>query len=150
MDASVFHVISSTVSILHNTLTIGIALFLNSFNFWSVIPTGCTSNDKFSFKSTREAFSTWDGSKIYFLSMETWNTSWILSKSRGNSNRYATGPMLSKILNGPMYLGFNLSLFWNRINPFKGPLWEIPCLQLQIQPLFFRCLHSSFVDLRLS
>ena len=90
------------------TLTIGITLFLNSLNFWSTILVGCTSNDKSSLKSISGASNTWDRSRMYFLSIDTWYTLWIRSKSCGNSNRYAIGPIFSKILNGLIYRGFNL------------------------------------------
>ena len=113
-------VVSSTVSLFHNTLTIGITLFLDSFISWSTMPTGCTSKDKSSLSSIGGASKTWDGSQTYFLNIDTWKTLWIRLISDGSSNRYATCPILSIILNEPIYLGFNFPLFWNWITPFQG------------------------------
>ena len=67
MDASVSQVISSPVSLLHNTLTIEMTLFLSSFFLWSTIPTGCTLKDKSSLSSTGGASKTCDGSEMYFF-----------------------------------------------------------------------------------
>ena len=113
-----FQVIYSTALFLHNTLTIEMTLFLNSFILWSIIPTGCISKDKSSLSSTGGASKTCDRFEIHFLNMETWNTSCIRSKSRSNSNRQATGPILSRILNGSIYQGFNLPRFWNWMTHF--------------------------------
>ena len=87
IEASVSHVISSTLSLLHNTFTIGITLFLNSFILWSTIPIDCTSKDKSFLNSIGGASKTWEGFDICFLNIKTWKTSWIHSKSHGNSKR---------------------------------------------------------------
>ena len=47
------------------------------------------------------------------------NMKWIRLNSGGNSKRYATSPIFSRILNGPIYLGLSFPLFWNRITPFQ-------------------------------
>ena len=120
MNASVFQVVSSTVSFFHKILTIGITLFLNSFISWSMIPTGYTSKDKSSLSSIDGASKTWDGSETYFLNIDTWKTLWIRLNFDGSSKRYATGLILLIILNGLMYLGFNFPLFWNQITLFQG------------------------------
>ncbi|CAL9075125.1 unnamed protein product [Musa textilis] len=50
---------------------------------------------------------TCDGSLIYLRSIDTWNTSWMLAKTGGNANLYATGPTFCKTSNGPINLGAN-------------------------------------------
>ena len=87
IKASVSQVISSTLSFIHNTMTIEMILFLNSFILLSTIPISYTSKDKYSLSSTGGASRTCNGSNIYFLNMETWKTSWMCSKSRGHFNR---------------------------------------------------------------
>ena len=86
IKVSISHVIYSTLSLFHNTFIICMTLFLKTFIFWSTIPTYCTSNDKSSLSSTGGASKTWEEFDIYFLNIETWKTSWMHSKSHGNSN----------------------------------------------------------------
>ena len=120
MNTLVFQVVFSTVSLLHNTLTIEIIFFLSYFIPWSIMSTGCTSKDKSSLSSTGRALNTCDGFETYFLNIDTWKTLCIWSNFGGNSKYYATGPILSRILNIPMYLGLSFSLFWNQITSFQG------------------------------
>ena len=119
MKASVSQVVSSTVSLFHKILTIGITLFFNSFISWtSTIPTNYTSKDKSSLSSIGGASKMWDGFETYFLNIDTWKTSWIRLNSDDNSKWYDMGLILSMILNESMYLGFSFPLFWNRITLF--------------------------------
>ena len=62
-------------------------LYFSKLSLWSRIPTGCTSNDKSSLRLTGGVSRTWEGSDIYFFNIEIWKTSWIRSKSRGNSKQ---------------------------------------------------------------
>ena len=101
------------------TLTIRIDLFLNFFIPWSNIPTSCTSKDRSSLSSKGGASKMWDGFETYFFNINTWKTLCIWLNSDGSSKRYATSPIISIILNGPMYLGFSFPLFWNRITSFQ-------------------------------
>ena len=87
IEAFVSHVIFLTLSLLYSTFTIDTTLFLKTFFLLSKIITGCTSNNKSSLSSTSGIFKTCQGSEMYFLNIETWKTSWILSKSRGNFKR---------------------------------------------------------------
>ncbi|MFS7911340.1 hypothetical protein Hanom_Chr02g00116951 [Helianthus anomalus] len=55
-----------------------------------------------------------------FLRLDTWNVSCTPLSSSGNSNLYATVPILSKIMNGPMYHGFSFPRLPNLTTPFQG------------------------------
>ncbi|GJT39153.1 putative reverse transcriptase domain-containing protein [Tanacetum coccineum] len=48
----------------------------------------------------------WDSSDRHLFRLETWKVLWTLLSSSGSSSLYATGPIRSRILNGPMYRGF--------------------------------------------
>ncbi|GJW93657.1 hypothetical protein Tco_0173329 [Tanacetum coccineum] len=49
-----------------------------------------------------------------------WKVLWILLSSSGSSSLYATGPIRSRILNGPMYRGLSFPHFSNRKIPLRG------------------------------
>ena len=117
---SLSHVSSSIRELLHNTLTKGTLLFLNNFSSWSKILTGLVFmvRSPLIFKGT--CGNTYEGSILAFHNNDTWNTLWILSKYTGNSNRYATGPILSLISKGPIYLGANFSFTPNQMMLFQG------------------------------
>ena len=147
MDAFVSYVNSYPVSFLHKTLTIGITLFLSSFILWSTIPTSYTSKDKSYLSSTNGVSKTCERSEIYFLNMETWNTSCIRSKSCGNSNRQVIDPILSRARMNRYTLDSTYLAFGIKWLIYKKLPWEIPCLLLQIPILFFECLHNFSTDL---
>jgi len=121
---SLSHVSSSIRELLHNTLTKGTLLFLNNFSSWSKILTGLVFMVRSPLISIGTCGNTCEGSILAFRSNDTWNTLWILSKYTGNSNRYATGPILSLISKGPIYLGANFPFTPNRMMPFQGATFK--------------------------
>ncbi|GKC60274.1 hypothetical protein Tco_1087872 [Tanacetum coccineum] len=89
-----------------------------------MISTG--SSIKLSLSSSRSSFIGMmrDSSDRHFFKLETWKVLWTLLSSSGNSSLYATGPTLSRILNGPM------------LSPYIG-----------ITPLPFSCILQALSDL---
>ena len=57
---------------------------------------------------------------MYFMSMDTWNTLWTPARADGKANLYATGPIHSRILNGPIKRGLSFPPFSNLSTPFLG------------------------------
>ena len=66
-----------------------------------------SSNVKYLFNSTLWGCNTCEGSEIYFLSIEIWNTGCTCDIFGGKANRYATMPILSNISKSSMYLDAN-------------------------------------------
>ena len=91
--SSLSYVASSVLWFLHNTLTIGIFLFRNSFTSRAKISAGSSSYVKSNLSSIVFEETTCDGSNQYLLNIEIWKTLWIFSNSGGNTKRYATGPI---------------------------------------------------------
>jgi hypothetical protein len=84
---SLSHVSSSIRELLHNTLTKGTLLFLNTFSSRSKILMGLVSKVRSHLIFIRTCGNTCEGSILAFHNNDTWNTLWILSKCAGNSNR---------------------------------------------------------------
>ncbi|GJQ97750.1 hypothetical protein Tco_0008889 [Tanacetum coccineum] len=102
-----------------------------------MISTG--SSTKLSLSSSRSSFigMTRDSSNKDFFRLETWKVLWTLLTSSGSSSLYATGPIRSSILKGPMlspYIGIT-SL------PVSGSLQAL---------LNLHYLFSGFMDYFLS
>ncbi|GJT95636.1 hypothetical protein Tco_1091154 [Tanacetum coccineum] len=85
-----------------------------------MISTG--SSTKLSFSLSRSSFigMTRDSSDKHFFSLETWKVLWTLLSSSGSSSLYATGPILSRSLKGPMYRGLSFPRFPNRMTPLRA------------------------------
>ncbi|GKF76294.1 hypothetical protein Tco_0225738, partial [Tanacetum coccineum] len=49
-----------------------------------------------------------------------WKVLWTLLSSSRSSSLYATGPIRSRILNGPMYRGLSFPHFPNRMTPLRA------------------------------
>ncbi|GJZ69492.1 hypothetical protein Tco_0633042 [Tanacetum coccineum] len=103
-----------------------------------MISTG--SSTKLSLLSSRSSFigMTRDSSDRHFFRLETWKVLWTLLSSSGSSSVYATGPTLSRILNGLMYQGLSFPHFPNQMTPFQGIL--------PTSPYHVMLSHCSFID----
>ncbi|GJY30031.1 hypothetical protein Tco_0405798 [Tanacetum coccineum] len=55
----------------------------------------------------------------HFFKLETWKVLWTLLSSSESSSLYATGLILSRILNGPMYRGLIIPRFPDRDGTFS-------------------------------
>ena len=83
------HACSSTLLLLHNTLTTR-KIFDLSWRIWkSTFATDFSLYVKSSFISILWGYSKCEGSEIYFLSIETWDTGYTCDISGGKANRYA-------------------------------------------------------------
>ena len=58
---------------------------------------------------------------LYF---DTWKVGRTFLSSCGNRSSYASGPILARISNGPIYLGFNFLRLPKRIKPFQGETFK--------------------------
>jgi hypothetical protein len=84
-----------------------------------------------------------------FFSCETWKTSCTSNNCGGSSSWYATSPLCSGILSGPIYLGESLPLIMKRRSPLicdtfryaKSPTWKLNFLLLWSTELF--CLNYA-------
>ena len=103
----------------HRTLTIGILLCLSCLTSWSMISTGSYTNRSCSPPCISSSGIKRVSSDKHFFRFKTWNTLWTPSSSAGKLSWYATGPILFRISNGPIYRGFNLPRFPKRITPFQ-------------------------------
>ena len=95
--------------------------------------------------STLWGYNTCEGSEIYFLSIEIWNTGCTWDIFGGKANRYATMPILSSISKGPMYLGANFSFLPNLITPFIGDTFKTHSHQPKILHLCTSDPHRSSI-----
>ncbi|GJU08900.1 hypothetical protein Tco_1125330 [Tanacetum coccineum] len=88
-----------------------------------MISTG--SSTKLSLSSSRSSFigMTRDSSDKHFFRLETWKVLWTLLSSSGSSSLYATGPIRSRILKGPILQALsNLYYFLRGFMEFSGPI----------------------------
>ena len=124
MVSSLFHVASSVLWFLHNTLTNGIRLFRNSLTSQAKISTGSSSYVKYGLSSITSEETTRDGSDLYLLYFETWKTLWMFSNSGGKASLYATRPTFSITSYDLMNLGLNLPFFPNLMTFFQGETFK--------------------------
>ncbi|GKD99736.1 hypothetical protein Tco_1387720 [Tanacetum coccineum] len=83
-----------------------------------MISTG--SSIKLSLSSSQSSFigMTRDSSDKHCFRLEMWKVLWTLLSSLGSSSLYATRPIRSRILKGPMYRGIKLSSFFESDDTF--------------------------------
>ena len=94
---------------------------------------------------------------MYLCSMETWKTSRTPVIEFGRASRYATGPIHSRISNGPTYLEPSLPFLPNRIIPLIGdtlrnkcsPICELDWFTPLIGITFLQTLRRLHVALNL-
>ena len=65
-----------------------------------------------------------DGLELYFLSWETWKTSWRFDRCGGKATRYATGPIHFKIWKRPMNRGLNFLTLLALPTPVVGVIFR--------------------------
>ena len=104
----------------HRTLTIGMRLCLWVLTSRSIISTGSSMNRSFSSTCISSKGITNVSSDKHFLRFEIWKTLWTPLSSSGRLSRYATGPILFRISNGPRYHGLSLPRLPKRTTPFQG------------------------------
>ncbi|GJU90542.1 hypothetical protein Tco_1302965 [Tanacetum coccineum] len=104
------------------------------FQLLDVFDPNCStgSSIKLSLSSSRSSFigMTRDSSDKHFFRLETWKVLRIFMSSLGSSSLYATGPIRSSILNGPMYRGLGFPRFPNQMIPLRA------CKRCQICTIF--------------
>ena len=136
---------SSTSCQFHWTLTKWITLFLNllfslakmHIGVSSVVMSSCSCNsDKFITRCCSL-------SRKCFLSIDTWNTSWISVNISSSSKRYYTTPTLLMILKDPIYLGASFPFFSKCLTPFIMKPSASRSIQPQTQKVFASYLRSS-------
>ena len=108
ITSSCSHVTSLGLYQVHWTFISFIARFWSYFIFLSNMCTGCTCRTPSGSTWITFQSMTWLASGIYFLSSETWNTLCTVIDA-GNESMYATGPILSRISNGPQNHASNLA-----------------------------------------
>jgi hypothetical protein len=78
---------------------------------------GCFEYVKSGSKVTSTTSMVRSGTRRHFFNWDTWNTLCTADNVSGSWSRYATGPHLSRIGNGPMYRVQAFLLHRNGIHP---------------------------------
>nr|GEU93913.1 retrovirus-related Pol polyprotein from transposon TNT 1-94 [Tanacetum cinerariifolium] len=69
--------------------------------------------------AAKKEATTRDSSDKHFFRLEMWKVLWTLLSSSRSSGLYATRPIRSRILNGPMYRRLSFPCFPNRMTPLR-------------------------------
>nr|GEW19416.1 hypothetical protein [Tanacetum cinerariifolium] len=90
-----------------------------------------------------------DSSDRHFFRLEMWKVLWTLLSSSESSSLCATGPIRSKILNGPMYRGLSFPYFPNQLTSVVEFALSFPWFhELFLVPRSGNDAHDDDADIR--